>query len=49
MTQHDDKIFGIGFYKTGTTTLYDALRTLGYHTVNGDKPAVTRAPTTARR
>jgi hypothetical protein len=38
MAQHDGKIFGIGFYKTGTTTLYDALRTLGYHTVNGDKP-----------
>jgi len=38
VNQHDGKIFGIGFYKTGTTTLYDALRTLGYHTVNGDKP-----------
>ena len=38
MAQHDGKIFGIGFYKTGTTTLYDALRALGYHTVNGDKP-----------
>jgi hypothetical protein len=38
MTQYDGKIFGIGFYKTGTTTLYDALRTLGYNTVNGDKP-----------
>jgi hypothetical protein len=38
MAQHEGKIFGIGFYKTGTTTLYDALRTLGYHTVNGDKP-----------
>jgi hypothetical protein len=38
MAQHDGKIFGIGFYKTGTTTLYAALRTLGYHTVNGDKP-----------
>ncbi len=37
MAQHDGKIFGIGFYKTGTTTLYDALRTLGYHTINGDK------------
>jgi len=36
--QHDGKVFGIGFYKTGTTTLYHALRTLGYHTVNGDKP-----------
>jgi len=38
MTQYDGKIFGIGFYKTGTTTLYDALRALGYHTVNGDTP-----------
>jgi hypothetical protein len=38
MSQHDGKIFGIGFYKTGTTTLYEALRLLGYHTVNGDKP-----------
>jgi hypothetical protein len=38
MAQHDDKIFCIGFYKTGTTTLYDALRALGYHTVNGDTP-----------
>jgi hypothetical protein len=37
MAQHDGKIFGIGFYKTGTTTLYDALRMLGYHAVNGDK------------
>lgn len=37
MTQHDGKIFGIGFYKTGTTTLYEALRILGYHTINGDK------------
>jgi len=38
MAQHDGKIFCIGFYKTGTTTLYDALRALGYHTVNGDTP-----------
>jgi hypothetical protein len=37
MAQHDGKIFGIGFYKTGTTTLYDALRLLGYYTINGDK------------
>jgi len=35
--QHDGKIFGIGFYKTGTTTLYEALRILGYRTLNGDK------------
>jgi hypothetical protein len=38
VTRHDGKVFGIGFYKTGTTTLYHALRALGYHTVNGDKP-----------
>lgn len=38
MAQHDGKIFGVGFYKTGTTTLYEALRILGYRTVNGDKP-----------
>jgi Sulfotransferase domain len=38
MAQHDGKIFGIGFYKTGTTSLYEALRVLGYHTVNGDTP-----------
>jgi hypothetical protein len=38
MSQYDGKIFGIGFYKTGTTTLFEALRILGYHTVNGDKP-----------
>ena len=38
MAQFDGKIFGIGFYKTGTTTLFEALRVLGYHAVNGDKP-----------
>jgi hypothetical protein len=38
MAQYDGKIFGIGFYKTGTTTLFEALRILGYHTINGDKP-----------
>lgn len=38
MAQYDGKIFGIGFYKTGTTTLFEALRVLGYATVNGDKP-----------
>jgi hypothetical protein len=32
-----DKVFGIGFYKTGTTSLCAALRVLGYRTVNGDK------------
>ena len=32
------KIFGIGFYKTGTTTLFEALKLLGYRTINGDKP-----------
>jgi hypothetical protein len=34
----EQKIFVIGFYKTGTTTLYEALRLLGYRTINGDKP-----------
>jgi Sulfotransferase domain len=38
MTQYDGKIFGIGFYKTGTTSLFEALRILGYDTVNGDTP-----------
>ena len=38
MARHDGKIFGIGFYKTGTTSLYEALRILGYRTLNGDTP-----------
>jgi hypothetical protein len=38
VTQYDGKIFGIGFYKTGTTSLFEALRILGYSTVNGDTP-----------
>jgi hypothetical protein len=38
VSQYDGKIFCIGFYKTGTTTICEALRVLGYHTVNGDKP-----------
>lgn len=38
MSQYDGKIFGIGFYKTGTTSLFEALRILGYDTVNGDTP-----------
>ena len=38
MSQYDGKIFGIGFYKTGTTSLFEALRLLGYDTVNGDTP-----------
>jgi hypothetical protein len=38
MAQYDGKIFGIGFYKTGTTSLFEALRVLGYDTVNGDTP-----------
>jgi hypothetical protein len=38
MAQYDGKIFGIGFYKTGTTTLFEALRGLGYNTINGDTP-----------
>ncbi len=32
------KIFCVGFYKTGTTTLFEALKVLGYRTINGDKP-----------
>jgi hypothetical protein len=32
------KIFAIGFYKTGTTTLYEALQVLGYRVINGDEP-----------
>jgi hypothetical protein len=32
------KIFCIGFYKTGTTTLFEALKVLGFRTINGDKP-----------
>lgn len=38
MTQFDGKIFCIGFYKTGTTTLFEALRLLGYDAINGDTP-----------
>ncbi len=38
MSQYDGKIFCIGFYKTGTTSLFHALRLLGYRTINGDKP-----------
>ncbi len=38
LAQYDGKIFCIGFYKTGTTSLYDALRILGYRTINGDRP-----------
>lgn len=32
------KVFVIGFYKTGTTTLYEALKLLGLRAINGDKP-----------
>ncbi len=32
------KIFGIGFHKTGTSSLAKALRILGYHTIHGDSP-----------
>ncbi|MGL6224783.1 MAG: sulfotransferase family protein [Steroidobacteraceae bacterium] len=37
-TPYAGKIFAIGFYKTGTTTLFEALQGLGYRTINGDKP-----------
>ena len=30
------KIFGIGFHKTGTSSLSSALRSLGYRTIHGD-------------
>jgi hypothetical protein len=38
MTDPAAKIFCVGFYKTGTTTLFEALKVLGYRTINGDKP-----------
>jgi hypothetical protein len=38
VTPYAGKVFCIGFYKTGTTTLYEALKLLGLRTVNGDKP-----------
>lgn len=31
-----NKVFGIGFHKTGTTSLAKALRILGYNTIHGD-------------
>lgn len=34
--QYVGKIFGIGFHKTGTTSLTLALRRLGYKTIHGD-------------
>jgi hypothetical protein len=34
----EHKVFCIGFYKTGTTTLFEALKILGFRTINGDKP-----------
>ena len=37
-TPHAGKVFAIGFYKTGTTTLFEALQILGLRTINGDKP-----------
>lgn len=37
-TPYAGKIFVIGFYKTGTTTVFEALKGLGYRTINGDKP-----------
>ncbi|MEY2919635.1 MAG: hypothetical protein RL261_940 [Pseudomonadota bacterium] len=37
-TPYAGKIFAIGFYKTGTTTVFEALKVLGYRTINGDKP-----------
>jgi hypothetical protein len=37
-TPYRGKIFCIGFYKTGTSTLFEALNLLGYRAINGDKP-----------
>jgi hypothetical protein len=34
--RHTGKIFGIGFHKTGTSSLASALRKLGYRTIHGD-------------
>jgi Sulfotransferase domain len=34
--QYQGKIFGLGFHKTGTSSLASALRKLGYHTIHGD-------------
>jgi len=34
------KIFGIGFHKTGTQSLAEALTILGYNTIHGDSPHV---------
>ncbi len=34
-----EKIFCIGFHKTGTSSLSRALKTLGYRTIHGDSPA----------
>lgn len=31
------KVFGIGFHKTGTTSLFDAFKILGYRAVHGDQ------------
>lgn len=31
------KVFGIGFYKTGTTSLSSALDILGYNVIHGDQ------------
>jgi len=33
---HREKIFGVGFHKTGTSSLGHALGMLGYRTVHGD-------------
>lgn len=34
------KIFGIGFHKTGTQSLAEALTILGYKTIHGDSPNI---------
>lgn len=36
MDMETNKIFGIGFHKTGTTSLHQALKMLGYRAIHGD-------------
>ena len=41
----EQKVFGIGFHKTGTSSLAAALRELGYRTIHGDSRRSWPAPT----
>lgn len=36
---HGTKVFGVGFHKTGTSSLARALKVLGYRTIHGDSSA----------